>query len=230
MAHSLRARTLAILLLAGTATAPLWVSMVACRGGEARPVTPLPSATASETLPSASSSAAATALPPASPASPRPIDTAVPTAPAPTSTVATPKSEGDGAWVSCHRSTKAPTKDVARDVAAMAAACAKATKMKKVGKTLTGKQAAEDAPQTFPFDAKANHCYRAYAQAQDTIQDLDVVLKDSAGVPVGQDSTDDPSPVVLEDGAVCFQKDDRGTLVVSVGMGKGSYAVEIWSD
>ena len=38
----------------------------------------------------------------------------------------------------------------------------------------------------------------------------------------GEDSTDDPSPVVLEDGAVCFTEADAATVVVSVGMGKGS--------
>ena len=119
---------------------------------------------------------------------------------------------------------------MANDVAAMAKACATATKMKLVGKTLTGKQGAEDAPQSFPFDAKANHCYRAYAQASEGIKDLDLVVKDSAGIVVGQDSTDDPSPVVLEDGAVCFSKDDKASVVVSVGMGKGSYAVQVWSD
>ena len=55
-------------------------------------------------------------------------------------------------------------------------------------------------------------------------------MKDSASIVVGQDSTDDPSPVVMEDGAVCFSKDDKATVVVSVGMGKGSYAVQIWSN
>jgi hypothetical protein len=112
----------------------------------------------------------------------------------------------------------------------MAKACEAPTKMKLVGATLTGKQADEDKPQSFPFDAKAGHCYRAYAQAAEGIKDLDVVIKDSAGVIVGQDATDDPSPVVLEDGAVCFAKDDKATIVVSVGMGSGAYAVQVWTD
>jgi hypothetical protein len=102
--------------------------------------------------------------------------------------------------------------------------------MKPSGKAMAGKQADENPPQAFPFEAKGNHCYRAYAQATEGIKDLDVVIKDSAGVVVGQDSTDDPSPVVLEDGAVCFSKDDKASVVVSVGMGKGSYAVQLWSN
>ncbi|HEY5243741.1 MAG TPA: hypothetical protein VIJ22_19810, partial [Polyangiaceae bacterium] len=167
---------------------------------------PPPSATATDTTP---------------PAPPPPP-------PAPTSTVATTKT--DASWAGCHQSYKAKGKDVAGDVAAMSKGCAAVTKMKLLGKTLLGKQGAEDPPQSFPFDAKANHCYRGYAQASEGIKDLDVVVKDSASIVVGQDSTDDPSPVVLEDGAVCFSKDDKATLVVSVGMGKGSYAVQIWSN
>jgi hypothetical protein len=142
--------------------------------------------------------------------------------------VATTKT--DPAWAACHRSFQAKGKDVSADVAAMAKACAAATRMKLLGTTLTGKQADQDPPQSFPFDAKGGHCYRAYAQASEGIKDLDLVVKDSAGIAAGQDATDDPSPVVLEDGAVCFGKDDKASVVVSVGMGKGAYAVQIWGD
>jgi hypothetical protein len=112
----------------------------------------------------------------------------------------------------------------------MAKSCAAATKMKPVGKTLTGKQGDQDPPQSFPLKAEANHCYRVYAQAAVGIKDLDLAIKDSAGAIAGEDSTDDPSPVVLEDGAVCFTEADAATVVVAVGMGKGAYAVQIWSD
>jgi hypothetical protein len=223
MPQSLRARALSLLTLASMAAVPMAVSLVACGGGEPPPVAPPPPPTASVTeAPVASvpppSATAVDTTPPPPPAPP----------PAPTSAVATVKS--DPAWAACHQSYKAKGKDVSNDVAAMAKSCAAVTKMKLVGKTFTGKQGAEDAPQTFPFDAKAKHCYRAYAQAADGIKDLDVVVKDSASIVVGQDSTDDPSPVVMEDGAVCFSKDDKATVVVSVGMGKGAYAVQVWSD
>jgi hypothetical protein len=115
-------------------------------------------------------------------------------------------------------------------VAALAKGCEAATKMKLVGKTSSGKQADQDKPQSFPLDAKAGHCYRVYAQAAEGIKDLDLVVKDSAGVAVGEDSTDDPSPVVVDDGAVCFTKDDSASVVVSVGMGSGAYAFQIWGD
>jgi hypothetical protein len=94
--------------------------------------------------------------------------------------------------------------------------------------TWTGTQADQEKPQAFPFEAKGGHCYRVYAQAAEGIKDLDLLVKDSGDVTVGEDSTDNPSPVVLEDGAVCFRKDDKASVVVSVGMGAGGYAVQIW--
>jgi hypothetical protein len=222
MPQSLRARTFSLLTLATLAAVPLAISLVACGGNEPPPVPPPPpppTATV-EAVPVATVPPPVTTdtTPPAPPPPP----------PAPTSTVATTKT--DASWAGCHQSFKAKGKDVAGDVAAMAKGCATVTKMKLVGKTLMGKQGAEDPPQSFPFDAKASHCYRAYAQASEGIKDLDVVVKDSASIVVGQDSTDDPSPVVMEDGVVCFSKDDKAALVVSVGMGKGSYAVQIWSN
>jgi len=138
--------------------------------------------------------------------------------------------KSDDSWVDCHRSYKAKLNDVSKDVAAMAASCKSVTKLTQVGSTLKGKQADNDPPQTFPLDAKAGHCYRAYAQASDGIKDLDLIVKDSSGIVIGQDSTDDPSPVAMEYGAICFSKDDKATIVIAVGAGKGDYAVQVWSD
>lgn len=203
------------------AAVPFGVSLVACGGSAPTPVAPPPPPSTTVEAPTAS------AAPP--PVASEAVSAApLPPPPVPTSAVATAKS--DPSWVQCHVSYQAKRKDVSADVAAMAKACAAATKMKALGKTLTGKQGAEDAPQTFPLDAKANHCYRVYAQASEGIQDLDLAMKDSAGIVAGQDTTDDPSPVVNEDGAVCFSKDDKASVVVAVGMGKGAYAVQIWGN
>jgi hypothetical protein len=201
------------------------IALQAC-GGETPPPAPPPVASAPVDTSAASAPATASAAPP--PDTGSAVVAPPPPPPAPTSTVATTKS--DASWAGCHQSYKAAGKDVSKDVAAMAGGCKAQTKMKVMGKTVTGKQADQDAPQSYPLDAKANHCYRVYAQASEGIKDLDLVVKDSAGVIVGQDSTDDPSPVVLEDGAVCFSKDDKASVVVSVGMGKGTYALQIWSD
>jgi hypothetical protein len=180
--------------------------------------TPASSATAPTPAPAAAAPSATVA----------PHETPVAPPPSAGSTKITLKN--DPAWATCHRTYDARLKDVARDVDAMAKGCAKVTKMTPVSKALTGKQGDQDPPQTFPLTAEANHCYRVYAQASDGIKDLDLAIKDSTGAIAAEDSTDDPSPVIVEDGAVCFKEADSATLVVSVGLGKGNYAVEIWKD
>jgi hypothetical protein len=69
-----------------------------------------------------------------------------------------------------------------------------------------------------------------YAQASEGIKDLDLAIKDGAGALAAEDSTNDASPVIVEDGAVCFKEADSATVVVSVGLGKGTYALQIWKD
>jgi hypothetical protein len=221
-------RTLSLLLLAGATLAPLGLG--ACGGGEEKPPeTPAASA-------GASASAAPGAAAPAPAASSAPMASAEPVAssapveppPNPGSKKVTKKS--DPAWAACHQSYQAKNKEVSKDVAAMAKACQAATKMKLIGKTFTGKQSDQQPPQSFPLKAEAKHCYRVYAQAAEGIKDLDLAIKDSTGAIAGDDSTDDPSPVVLEDGAVCYTESDASTVVVSVGMGTGAYAVQVWGD
>jgi hypothetical protein len=112
----------------------------------------------------------------------------------------------------------------------MAKACAKITNMRLVGATITGKQGDQDAPQVFPLRAEANHCYRVYGEAGEGIKDLNLAIKDSTGAIAGEASTDDASLVILEQGAVCFKESDVASVIVSVGMGRGSYAFQIWSD
>jgi hypothetical protein len=134
------------------------------------------------------------------------------------------------AWAPCHQSYKLdPSADLATSADQMAKGCADTTRMHLID-SFKGNQAASNAPQSFHFKAQANHCYRAYAAAAATIQDLDLLMKDSTGAVAGEDSTDDPTPVVLEDGAVCFSSDDDATLVVSIGAGSGAYATEVWGD
>jgi hypothetical protein len=138
----------------------------------------------------------------------------------------------DPALASCHNAYKPASvdKDVASDVAAMAKGCADATKMKKVGDTLSGKLGEKGTPVTFPLAAQAGKCYRVYGVSQSTMQDFDVTIVDSAGALVAQDTTDDVSPVIAEDGKVCYKAADTSTIRASAGAGAGTFALEVWSD
>ncbi len=102
--------------------------------------------------------------------------------------------------------------------------------MHRMGEPFTGEQKAADKPQTFPWKARAGHCYRAYGVGAAGIKNLDLLMQDSEGSVLGQDGTDDGAPVVLDAGAACFKQDDEAAVVVSVGDGAGAFAVEVWED
>jgi hypothetical protein len=212
-------------ILACAAFVPFAIT-AACGGGTP-PATDVtaPSASGSDSAPvatvaptAADTGSVTTPTPPPS-AEPQPIDKS--------SKKATKKQ--DASWADCHAKLKLAGAPEAA-VGMMTKACAKVTSMKLHGKTISGKQDAEGTPDKYPLMAQAGKCYRVYADAEKSITDLDLVVLDSVGDTAGEDSTDDPSPVVLEDGAVCFTAQDAATVVVSVGSGKGKYALQIWSD
>jgi hypothetical protein len=130
----------------------------------------------------------------------------------------------------CHSTYKMASQNVAVEVEAMARGCTTITKMHPLGAPFQTTQSAASAPQAFPFKAQANHCYRAYGAAVEGIKDLDLVVKDSTGAVAGEDSTDDPTPVVLEDGVICFKESDDALVVASVGDGSGAFALQVWND
>ncbi len=136
----------------------------------------------------------------------------------------------DPAWAACHSTFQIKTKDVLAEVQKSGKGCTDTTKMKPVGPPTKATQADKNPPQQIKLKAQAGKCYRVYAIADAAIKDLDLLVKDSAGEVGAEDSTDDPSPVLLEDGAFCFKEADNAVIVVSVGEGKGTYAVQIWSD
>jgi hypothetical protein len=225
----MRTRFASLALLAAAAFPFLMIP--ACGGGTPQPETPptpSASASASETsaapTPSASDTTAAT--PPAASSAATPPE---PPAQAEQKSKKADKKVVGSEWADCHKDVKSTANHTA-DVAKLGKACEKATKMKAMGKVLTGSQDAEGKPQQFPLKAEAGKCYRVYAAADKGITDLDIAIKDSNGDIAGDDSTDDPTPVVLEDGAVCFKEADAATVIVSVGGGKGKYALQVWSD
>ena len=226
MSTSLRFLSLSRLLSRSFVPVAAMLFLAAGCGGNKPPVNPPDtSAAAATTAPDAASAQATTDPAPASAATP-PADTAPPAVGSKKVT----KKPVDPAWATCHASYKAKAKEVTADVQKMSTGCASVTKMKQVGTTIKGTQGESNAPGIYKLKAAAGHCYRVYAQAEATIKDLDLLLKDSAGTVAAEDSTDDPSPVLFEDSAFCFNEADDATVIVSVGQGKGAYAVQIWGD
>jgi len=188
--------------------------LVACGGGTPSPADPTSTTSSHDPAATATATAGGSAL----------------LTPAGTAGSTKAERRKNAAWAPCHQSYKLdPNADLATSADQMAKGCADTTRMHLID-SFKGSQAASNAPQSFHFKAEANHCYRAYGTAAATIQDLDLLMKDSTGALAGEDSTDDPTPVILEDGAVCFKSADDATLVVSIGAGSGAYALEVWGD
>jgi hypothetical protein len=130
---------------------------------------------------------------------------------------------------SCHNDVKTGA-DLVAGVTAMATACASLTKMHQIGATVQGTRQNHDPAQAIPLHAEANHCYRVYGLSEAGLQDLDIAMIDSAGKSAGEDGSDSPDAVVLEDGVICFSQADDVKVNVAAGSGGGKFAVEIWGD
>lgn len=210
---------------------PLWLAMMNTMTGCATPKKPAIAPTAA-TFPGPTS-----AVQPLASAEPRIAASIAAPAPnqgdpapslGPISSKTTPKT--DATWAACYQKLKSRGVDPARDVATLASACQAATKMKLVGSTIVGKQSASDPPQSYPLRAEAEHCYRVYGQADLHIEDLHLAIEDSAGIVAAQDSTATGAVIASRDGAVCFKESDTAAVVVSVGRGGGTYALQVWGD
>ena len=133
-------------------------------------------------------------------------------------------------WAAC-RNGVAANADVAKSVAALGAACAGVTKMHASGAAMTGSQnATSSAPVVYKFHGAAKHCYRLYGAASPAVKSLVAVVADSTGAEIAEYHTDDVSPYIAPDEAMCFVDDADATITVSVGIGDGPYALAMWSE
>jgi hypothetical protein len=135
----------------------------------------------------------------------------------------------DPSFAKCHNDVKTG-KDLVAGVTAIAQGCASLMKLHQIGQTVQDTFANLDKAHPIPLHAEAGHCYRAYGLSEDALQDLDIAIIDSAGKFCGEDGSDSPDAVTLEDGAICFTATDDVNVNVAAGNGNGKYAVEIWGD
>jgi hypothetical protein len=133
----------------------------------------------------------------------------------------------DPSFAKCHNDVKTGA-DLVAGVTAMAQGCAGLMHLHQIGKTVEDRFANLDQAHPIPLHAEANHCYRVYGLSEDALQDLDIAMVDSAGKSAGEDGSDSPDAVVLEDGEICFTVTDDVKVNVAAGAGSGKYAVEIW--
>jgi hypothetical protein len=134
-------------------------------------------------------------------------------------------------WGACHASFH-PTGDPGKAVLALATACASATKMHAANAPpMAGTQNAVSSPPiTYKFHGSAKHCYRVYVATDSKVKSLVAVVADAEGAEIAEYHTDEVTPVIAPDEALCFSDDSDAQITVSVGIGDGAYAVALWSD
>jgi hypothetical protein len=133
-------------------------------------------------------------------------------------------------WGACHAAFKVAG-DPAKAVDALGNACAAATKTKSAGAAMTGTQnATTTQPVTYKFHGQAKKCYRLYGVAGTGVKSLVAVITDPEGAEIAQYHTDDVTPFIAPDEAMCFADETDASIVVSVGIGDGPYALSVWSE
>ena len=96
---------------------------------------------------------------------------------------------------------------------------------KKVAGPFAGRAAERELSTATAFKVEKGACYRFYVDAEPAIRALAVVVRDAKGGTVVDDATD----VVPARGAFCADESAELEVVLSVGLGQGRYALELWA-
>ena len=129
-------------------------------------------------------------------------------------------------WAACHAGFR-PSGDPSKALGALAGAC----KTHAASPVMTGTQNATSSPPTdYAFHAQGKRCYRLYAVAGEGVKSLVVVLSDEKGAAIAEYHTDDVSPFVAPDQAMCFADDTDVKIAASVGIGTGPYALAFYAE
>lgn len=194
------------------------LSVGGCGGKTPEPTTPTPAASASAT------GKAVDATPPPPPSA---LPAMQPMPPPGVRGSDAAKVEEIDALYTCQASVAGANagKEPKAEAAKRAAACAKVSGSwtKVLAQAVT--QADGDAAAKIPFRAEAGRCYRVYTAHDAAVTALNVTVRDAAG----KDALDDGGPALPRAGRLCFSAAGDATLLVAVGAGRGTVAVELWS-
>ncbi|MCC6903976.1 MAG: hypothetical protein IT377_33725 [Polyangiaceae bacterium] len=183
-----------------------------CRGSGAAPGAP-----------SASASASVTAPPPSAPR-PEPAGSGSAPAPAPATPDAGGAAPSGGNWLKCYAQFQPRTRPDL-DVMRLGLMCGPSNGMRKAAES---RESASSEPKEHRFQAEAGDCYRIFAVAEPSVEDLDVEVFAPNGTRVAFDTSDDRWPVVQPDRPFCVFDAGEFRAVVRAQRGQGRYNIEIW--
>lgn len=131
-------------------------------------------------------------------------------------------------WEQCHASFS-PSGSPEADLARLTSACGPVGGMQAVTAVHLGQQNHRDPVDRFSFYVpEPGKCYRVYATGDETIGDLDLLLRDPAGNALAADLTHDSAPVLPPAEPFCVDAPGAYLLEISVYRGSGRYAVQVW--
>lgn len=96
-------------------------------------------------------------------------------------------------------------------------------KLRPLGPAFAGQSSDGDPAKETRFQAKAGRCYRVLTARDASITDLVVVVRDGHG----DTAAEGPEVAIPRHGKLCFSSDDAATVLVSVGTGRGAFAVQV---
>lgn len=96
-------------------------------------------------------------------------------------------------------------------------------KLRPLGPAFAAQSSDGDPAKETRFQAKAGRCYRVLSARDASITDLVVVVRDGHG----DTAAEGPEVAIPRDGKLCFSSDDAATVLVSVGTGRGAFAVQV---
>ena len=88
----------------------------------------------------------------------------------------------------------------------------------------------KDKRDSFKLKLKGGLCYRYFAAADDTVEDLDILVETTAGALVADDKTKSPVAIIEATKSWCQTEDIEYVFHIEVdGPGKGGYTFGVWA-
>ena len=131
-------------------------------------------------------------------------------------------------WTRCYAHFR-PSRNPKTDVHSLGRMCGRTAGMRPITEVRTEYQRERDPAHRYLFTVpEAGSCYRVFAAGDESIQDLDLLLRGPDGENLSADLTHDAWPVLPPRSDLCFASAGLYMLEVSVFRGAGYYAVQVW--
>ncbi|MBE7481292.1 MAG: hypothetical protein HS104_15090 [Polyangiaceae bacterium] len=132
-----------------------------------------------------------------------------------------------GNWLRCYAQFQ-PRTQPDLDVTRLGLMCGPSNGMRKAAESREATLGEPGKPREHRFKAEPGDCYRIFAVAEPSIEDLDIEVFGPGGNKIAFDTSDDRWPIVKPDGPFCVFEGGEYRAEVRAQRGQGRYSIEIW--